>query len=181
MNAPWRIPLMVVAALLQIAAPVSLILRYENTLTQGKAFKVRCLPVDPEDVFRGRYLALHLQIDAAFPQEKPKYYGEGWLELTEGPDGFARVEAFHDLKEPQCARCLKGRGLPLLNQETEKVIPSFAPEVNRFYVDEQRARRVDQLFQRATREKTAWAVVRVKNGLAAIENIFIDGRSVNEL
>lgn len=180
MKPPWRILLLVAAALLQLAAPVSLIMSYENTLAQGKVFKVRCRPVDPEDAFRGRYLTLDLQIEAVSPAENPQH-GFGWLELMEGPDGFARVKAFHDLKGPRCEPCVKGRERFSFDPETERSIPSFHLEVTRFYLEEQRARRLDPLFAKAVRERTVWAVIRAKNGVAAIENVYIDGKPVGDL
>ena len=50
-------PLFIVVAVVQIAAPASMILRRERALDRGERFLFRTAPVDPYDAFRGRYVA----------------------------------------------------------------------------------------------------------------------------
>jgi uncharacterized membrane-anchored protein len=53
-----RLTLFVLFAVVSVAAPLSIIWKYENTLRHGTLYKFRTKPVDPYDAFRGRYVTL---------------------------------------------------------------------------------------------------------------------------
>jgi len=59
----WRLIVFVLVAFAQLAVPGSLIWKREHTLRQGNVWKFRTAPVDPVDVFRGRYVALHFEVE----------------------------------------------------------------------------------------------------------------------
>lgn len=84
----------------QLAAAVSMIVRHETALTRGTPFKIKVVPADPADPFRGRYLAVRAVLIAPVPEgpgaadqrRRLDSWGETvFVTLETGPDGFARV------------------------------------------------------------------------------------------
>ncbi|MCG8571283.1 MAG: GDYXXLXY domain-containing protein, partial [Spirochaetes bacterium] len=48
----------IILAIIQLAVPVNMIIQSEKALTLGDEFKIKVIPIDPYDIFRGRYLTL---------------------------------------------------------------------------------------------------------------------------
>lgn len=68
----------IVVCVAQLLAPVSMIYTHETTLASGKMFKFKTAPVDPADVFRGKYVALRFE-----DQEGHGETGVDWASLDE--------------------------------------------------------------------------------------------------
>jgi uncharacterized membrane-anchored protein len=92
-----RFILFVIFAVVSVAAPLSIIWKYENTLRYGKTYKFRTKPVDPYDAFRGRYVTLAFENDwLARPGDEKNHDRENIMYVRLGTDaeGFAKpVEA----------------------------------------------------------------------------------------
>ncbi len=87
-----RLWLFAAMALLQLAAPASMIYSREHTLAKGEEFKFRTAPVDPYDAFRGRYVALSFDDNqAALAPGVTAVFGQTvYATIEVGGDGFAK-------------------------------------------------------------------------------------------
>jgi uncharacterized membrane-anchored protein len=63
--------LFLAACALQLGVPAAMVLREEATLRGGAELRFRAGPVDPVDPFRGRYVALSLEIERERLPEAP--------------------------------------------------------------------------------------------------------------
>jgi len=101
-----KFALFVLFAVASVAAPLSIIWKYENTLRHGTQFKLRTKPVDPYDAFRGRYVSLAFEDDwveriqsgeNADADERGGARSSGsdflYVRLATGADGFAKPVA----------------------------------------------------------------------------------------
>lgn len=173
--------LLMLAALAQLAAPGWMIWTHERVLQQGHVFKLKTAPVDPYDAFRGRYVRL------SYEQETVKWTPGDWqsgepvyVQLTEGTDGFATVTKLSREKLPgdeTFVATLLWVGSRNTLQEIHLQFP-----FDRFYVEESKAPRIERDYREHSSRKTqdAYVTVRVHDGTAVIENLYIDNRPILE-
>ena len=55
--------LFIILAIIQLSIPAYMSLSREINLGKGTLYKIRTGPVDPYDIFRGRYVALSTRLD----------------------------------------------------------------------------------------------------------------------
>src|SRR3954471_20230923 len=98
----WRLIVLFLVALAQLAVPGSLIWKREQTLRRGSVWKFRTAPVDPVDAFRGRYIALEFEIEtheiAAAPTVED---GDPvFVTLRLDAEGFAEIDQVTTARPP---------------------------------------------------------------------------------
>ncbi len=176
-----RITLAALAALcaVQIALPARQILRWETVLARGEAFRFRTAPVDPADALRGRYVALAFETGTvAVPAADGERFEPGDRAcgtITVDSDGFARISAISRgvPSAPHVALRVgwqyDGGHRVVLPFDRYYLPEDVAPAAERAYRELARADRVD-----------AFVVVRVLDGDAAIEALYLGGVPVRE-
>ncbi len=167
-------------ALVQIALPAGRIRLYERTLRDGKAFKFRTAPVDPYDAFRGRYVALRFEAgDAAWSEKEPAGHDQTIFALVEiGADGFARFVSASP-NPPASGDYLKAKSGYGSNDKQVQVQVPF----DRFYMEEKLAPEAERVYREhsANRsERDAYAIVRIRDGLGVIEQVFVGDKPLSE-
>lgn len=182
----------------QLAAAGWSIARFESTLASGAAYRIRTIPVDPADAFRGRYVAVQPAITIAKPiaSDTERLLArllsgeEGYVLLTTGADGFAR--AAQVLAEPpaegdylKIARVWQQwnqAGQPGGGATSAGYTVAFS--FDRYYMNEAAAPEAQRRYADAMRRDAAseaWLAVRVKDGVGVIEGLFIDGVAIEEI
>jgi len=179
----------------QIWVPVSLIRTHERVLREGKAFKVRAHLVDPADPFRGRFVRLEFDLRTAPVSrgESAILSGKAWATLEEGPDGFARASAlFVDRPNVPVYVGVRARGYAggvvrsaERNAPRRRVVTGEVDldlPLDRYYMTERKA----PAAEKAIRERgesdrdDVWAILRVLDGVAVIEGLYVAGIPVEE-
>jgi uncharacterized membrane-anchored protein len=170
-----------ILSLVQVGAPLSMIARREGTLRTGTAYKFRTRPVDPYDAFRGRYVRLSFESTEArttnaaqFTRGQKVYVG-----VHEGTNGFAA------LGEATSTPPLEGAYIKTRvthRRSSQKKHINVLLPFDRFYMNEDDAPEAEIQFRRAGRreERTAYALVRVKSGMAVIEDLYIEDKPILE-
>lgn len=173
MNRAVILTIFVVVALLQLAAPGYTIWRQERTLALGQPFKFRTEPVDPYDAFRGRFVALGFR--DAYPRSLDDVTPEAgeivYTSLGVDVDGFAVLDAA-SASPPQDRPYLKTRWA----FDGRLILP-----FDRFYLDEFKASDAERAYRENARNDSAWLVVRVLDGNWAIEDLYLDGRRLQDV
>jgi uncharacterized membrane-anchored protein len=156
-----------------------MIWRQEQTLRTGHVFKFQTEPVDPIDAFRGRYVALRFRSERiplncfAEAQSHDRLYAqlaanpEGWAEIarlsrTPTPDSFAVTVQW------------------VADQEIHLTFP-----FDRYYLEEKQAPRAEEAYRANNRrndknQHSTYVTVRVLNGHAALENLYLDDLSIHD-
>ncbi len=169
-------------AVVQVYAPISMILMRERILREGEPFRFQTAPVDPFDPFQGRYVWLGYEEETA-----PIDSGEEWS-WDYGEKGFARVGTNSDgfaiftivtRDRPEEGPYLKVdiRG-PAENDEVRLSIP-----FDRYYMQETLAPEAELAYREHTfREKSdAYAVIRILDGEGVLESLYVAGRPIEEV
>jgi uncharacterized membrane-anchored protein len=171
-----RAILFVVVALIQIAAPGSVIWKRMQTLKNGRVWKFKTAPVDPVDAVRGRYIALRFAAEEVHQFDRMTSNQSGYAVLKEDKEGFAEIDHVS-------ATRVSGDDVLKVEpvnwwRDTQRVRFPF----DRFWVAEQNAVAADKAYAENSRKgnENAYATVRVRNGDAAIEELYIDDQPLRD-
>ncbi|HEX7518287.1 MAG TPA: GDYXXLXY domain-containing protein [Chthoniobacterales bacterium] len=169
----WRGLLFALVAFAQAAVPASMIWKREATLRHGRVWKFRTEPVDPVDAFRGRYIALNFEAER---EEIPKFGNlkrghSVYVALKENAEGFAEIDQISPSP-------LKGDNMIEAKVGWRRLSLPF----DKYWVTERDAPAAEAAYraQSARDKKNAYATVRVFNGDAAIEQLYLDGLPLGE-
>jgi uncharacterized membrane-anchored protein len=167
-------------ALAQMLVPAGMIARRESTLRHGRAYKFRTAPIDPYDAFRGRFVWL------GYDQHEARWNGQtevvprsrAYGLVEEGRDGFAVVREV--APQPprsgdyvQVEQVYRGWG-------TNSGVVNFRLPFDRYYMEETKAPTAEQAYRehsnrRGQTNHNTYAVVRIKDGDAVMEDLCVDG------
>jgi len=174
----------------QLAVPFTMIRSQETILREGKRFRFRTRPIDPADPFQGRYVRLGYRDDyISTPEgEKPdlNYREPIYAILETDEEGFARFSGWSHEK-PSEGHYLKTRYMGMkqewLGDSRTRIQKGIRVDIpfDRYYMDEAKAPRAEELTREATRSTNCWVNARVYDGKAVIEDVFAEGRSLRVL
>jgi uncharacterized membrane-anchored protein len=199
MSARLKIAVLAALSIAQLGAAAWSIARYETILSSGTPYRIRTAPVDPADAFRGRYVAVRPSITITPPiapemkelLDSIRYDSrKAYVRLAADAEGFARAAGIV-LEEPQDGDYLRITGTspvwtPRSDDPGKSDLTAYTLQFSfdRYYMNEAAAPEAERrYFQAAPRsaESRAWLAVRVKNGIAVIEGLFIDGVAIEEI
>jgi len=165
---------------LQLLVPYSMIAKREIVLRQGVAYKFKVAPVDPYDAFRGRYVALRTQenVVPVAPQMKVSYGQAVYALISVDEQGFARLTGI-SLQRPGGQSYLRAKVSS--SRYENKVHLNLL--LDRYYMEESAAPRAQELYRKHTAKadrKDSYILVRVKDGFAVIENLYVGGEKIED-
>ncbi len=175
---PFVLPAVFLA---QLGTPVFMIAQREKVLRRGAEFRFRVAPVDPYDAFRGRFVWIGGTSNRVTKADASTYArGERvYATVARGEDGFARF-ATVSRRRPDGHDWIRTRVEHASGREV-----AIDTTFHRFYMEESEAPAAEAAVRDASRRtatnRTAAVVVRVRDGLAVITDLEIDGRPVREV
>ncbi|MDH3626459.1 MAG: GDYXXLXY domain-containing protein [Acidobacteriota bacterium] len=174
------IALFAIAVIAQLAVPGWLLARHETVLRNGEAYRFECMPVDPVDLLRGRFVALRFsEMQADGIPDLDHGIDELFVTFETGEDGFAQVAgAFADPPEDSPhLKIGKYAWRSLANGEIHIDLP-----FDRFYMDENVAPEAEAAMRRRGRgAREAYLEVRILDGRAVPVELYINGKPASEL
>ena len=176
----WVLGVFFVVCLAQVAVPARMLWVREHTLQTGERFRFRCLPVDPVDALRGRYVALGFEAADAPPTHENLRFGQRVAVAVEtGPDGFARLGP-PSPGPPETGPWVRVRFAGSRVHDDGEISRVDLP-FDRFYMKETVAPEVEAALRDRSEERVeAWLAVRILDGLAVPEELYLDGLPVRE-
>jgi uncharacterized membrane-anchored protein len=168
-----RLIVFVLVAFAQLAVPGSLIWKREHTLRQGSVWKFRTAPVDPVDVFRGRYVALRFDVETQeiSPPPSASYSDKVFITLKANAEGFAEIDQLFATKPA-------GDDFIEAHLSGKTVVLPF----DKYWVTERDAPPAENAYRNLSRRgnQNAFVTVRVFRGDAAIEQLYLDNLPLAE-
>ena len=169
----WRLIVFVLVAFAQLAVPGSLIWKREHTLRQGNIWKFRTAPVDPVDVFRGRYVALRFDVETQEVSPPPNSNSGDtiFVTLKANAEGFAEIDQVLATK-PAGDDFMEAR---LLGK-------TITLPFDKYWVTERDAPAAETAYRNLSRRgnQNAYVSVRVFRGDAAIEQLYLDNQPLGD-
>jgi len=167
-----RLLIFVPLALIQLAVPGWMIHRQEQILQHGRVFKFQTAPVDPYDAFRGRFVALRFTAESDANKGRSDYSRHKlWVQFETDEKGFAKIRRVS--MEP-----LTGDDVLAVTSKWGGLHFPF----DRYYMDENTAPEAETAYRDNSRRnhENAYATVRILNGRAALEELYIDDKPIRE-
>lgn len=167
-----------VLCLIQLLIPVSMIYQHESTLSSGTMYKFKTAPVDPADVFRGKYVALRFDANEAHGET-----GIDWASTNEvyalietATDGFAHFPMVL-LEPPINADYLTVKVFRTQGSRIFLTLP-----FDRYYLPEDLAPQAEQAYREHSRtgNRDAYVTVVIKDGSGVISNLYISDKPILE-
>jgi uncharacterized membrane-anchored protein len=172
-----RLGIFVLAALAQLSVPAMMAWGRMQTLSHGRVWKFKTAPIDPEDAVRGRYVMLRFDAEDKYRQpEQLKSADSIYAILKEGADGFAEIDHLSSSPTPaDSAMKVEPGGFW---DEQQRVVFPF----RYFWVTEKNAPAAEAAYRENSRrgKENAFVTVRVRNGDAALEQLYIDDKPLTE-
>lgn len=166
------IVIFVFVALAQLAVPASVVWERGRTLAYGRVWKFKTEPIDPVDAIRGRYVALRLAAEKVPQSQEFTPGNQVYATLMEDADGFAHVEKISATRVTgdDVVRVKMG----YWSDNWQHVIFPF----DKLWVAEKIAPQAEQAYRDNSRrgKENAYVTVRVRNGDAALEQLYIDNQ-----
>jgi len=168
-----RLGIFILVALAQLSVPAMMAWGRVQTLSHGRVWKLKTAPVDPEDVIRGRYVALSFDAENAYRQhEQIKSIDSLYAILKEGADGFAMVDHLSLSADPGDS-AIKVEPGGFWDEQQRIVFP-----FRYFWVTEKNGPAAEKAYRDNSRrnQQNAFVTVRIRNGDAALEQLYIDNQ-----
>ena len=162
-----RLLIFIPLAVIQLAVPGWMIYRQEQVLQHGREFKFQTAPVDPTDAFRGRYVALQFAVASSSDDKTPD--GKVWVRFEADEKGFAKIQ--EESNAP-----LAGDDVVIAARRGGRLHFPF----DRYYMEEKAAPEAEAAYRDNSEHQNAYASVRILNGHAAIEELYIDNKPIRE-
>jgi uncharacterized membrane-anchored protein len=176
MNKKTTFLLFLAMSLIQLYVPASMIFQKENVLTSGTAFKFRTAPIDPNDPFRGKYIALNFsQNFIIMPKELDWQSGDPvYVTLTRDAEGYARIASVSKDK-PVDEEDYMAASVQYIARDSQSTVYIQYP-FDRFYMEETKAPLAEQAYNEAALDsaQVTYALVYVKKGEAVIQDVIIN-------
>jgi uncharacterized membrane-anchored protein len=172
-----RLIVFLLVALAQVSVPASMIWKRQRTLREGHLWKFRTAPVDPVDALRGRYLSLRFAAEEFPSKDSPlSRNGNVYVAFKEDADGFASVDRVSENRIPGDAVIRTDR-YGFYDGKAHVIFP-----FDKFWVSESDASAAEQAYAAHSRrgEVDAYVTVRIRNGDAGIEELYLGGQPLRE-
>ena len=175
-----RVALFLSVGLVQLAVPGWMIFEQEQTLRLCTEFIFQTEPVDPYDIFRGRYVALRFKAEDV-EQKAGADLSNGckvFVSVKNSPTGFAEVEriSLTPIKGDNVFQATVQNGWRSKNLHLNFPFHSY-------YMEETHAPAAEQAYRKANlrnSKQQTWAVVRLRHGNAALADLIIDGQPIRD-
>ena len=170
-------------AIAQILAPAKMIFDQEEILEKGTVYKFETAPIDPNDPFRGKYITLQYKANTF-----EVLNGEDWEKnesiyviLTQDVKGFAKIQSLSKVKPLESIDFVKAKINRSFFRKKNKIIVDYP--FNRYYMKETKAKNAENAYQEASKDnrKNAYSLVYVLNGETVLDDVIIDGKSINDV
>lgn len=168
------------AAIVQLYVPAAMIIEREHVLTDGRIYKFKTAPVDPNDPFRGKYIELNYAANNFRMQQKNNWERNEtvYVLISNSADGFAKIDTL--LKEqPAGGDFIKAK----VNYISFDSLLYVDYPFNKYYMEEGKAPAAEKVYTEYRRDTThkTYALVSVKDGDAVLKDVMIDETPIREM
>ncbi|MCG8579007.1 MAG: GDYXXLXY domain-containing protein [Bacteroidales bacterium] len=173
----------VLLALIQLFVPAKMIWDRENVIDKGTEYKFRTAPVDPSDPFRGKYITLNFKDDTFIVDDKADWSrGEPvYVYFATNKDGFAQIKAVTKEHLTDDVEYIRTKVRYITRDSTNTICVDYP--FDRYYMEETKAYDAEHAYiqSQADTASVTYAIVRVKNGDAVLQDVLINEIPIKDL
>ncbi len=179
--------------IVQLYVPVSMIRSSEEILEEGELLLFRTRPVDPYDPFRGKYVTLRYTDDRIYSNDTTwEKYDEVYVTFKSDTNGYSYPDSLY--REIPIERTYLKTTVKQAYGRQGRLNVYLNYSFTRLYMNENKALEAEKAFNEANRsnrrwwwrrdtteQKEAYGAVKIKDGNAVLENVYIDGMTLKEV
>lgn len=178
----FLLPLFIAMIAIQLYVPAQMIFGKEKVLQNGTAYKFRTAPVDPYDPFRGKYVALdyrNTRVTSNLPLEREQSV---YAIIENDEKGFAKIQSI-SLTKPNKGQDYFEAEVDRVNRSETSNSARLRFPFDRLYMEESKAYEAEKLHRQMRRDTShaTYALVKIKDGTAVLEDVYVDEKSLKEL
>ncbi|WP_341878016.1 GDYXXLXY domain-containing protein [Defluviitalea saccharophila] len=169
----------IVIAVIQLAIPLSMIIRREITLSRGEVYKFQVEPVDPYDPFRGRYVDVRLKNDALIVSKdfESRPGQKVFVTLDKDQKGYAKFAGIQ-LEKPKQGNYFATKILYSFEDDYGKQEIHVEIPFDRYYMEEKLAPKAEQVYREEI--DNAYLTIRFLKGFGVVEQLFINEMPIED-
>lgn len=158
-----------------------MIFNNEETISKGTEYKFKCMPIDPNDPFRGKYITLSYEVENTEYDQTigEEYFSDQVLYGTVdvGPDGFAIITHLYTSESDISEDYIAVRIVYVAQDHLKIDVP-----LDRFYMEEALAQPAEKLVQSQRRDTSiqVYALVSLLRGNPVLTDVYVDGDPIAE-
>lgn len=180
----WLLPAFMLVALVQLYVPAQMIWSREKILDTGTTFKFRTAPLDPNDPFRGKYVALQFR-NNSIPLTDERTWDMGdeiYVQVQPDNQGFARIKAIFKTKPETKFSYIKATVDYVTNEHGKRELFIRYP-FDRFYMEETVAPEAEKVYLESVQDtsRITYALVSIREGEAVLKDVKIDSLSLAQI
>ena len=177
------IPIFCLVVVAQLFVPVKMILDREDIIETGTVYKFKTAPVDPTDLFRGKYITLNFDADEFVVDSLEQWEDKKAVFVGLGVDtlGFAKIVSVSDERPSETLGYVEAERWYSNTVKNKPTIFLRYP-FDRFYMEESKAPKAEKAYRNVRQDstQTAYAIVCIKNGEAVLTDVMINDVSIKE-
>jgi len=183
--------LFLAVCLIQWFVPAKMIWDQEQLYKTGTAFKLRTVPVDPNDPFRGKYITLNYDINN-YLRESVEDLGleaeinvskrtKVYVTIKNDEEGFAQIVDL-STTPPTSPHYLTAQ-ISSYHKSADQYRIQLQYPFQKFFMEESKAPKAEELYRDALRhtDQQVYAIVNVDKGNAVLIDVQVDGTSIKDL
>ena len=174
----------VILALVQWVLPGKTIWEKDQVLRKGQLFKFQTEPVDPSDPFKGKYITLNFAESSFTDTLNRGLQGNDhvYVLLAKNPQGFAVIQNI-SAEEPKSTNAYVRAQVFYVSYGKDSITVHLNYPFDEFYMDEYKAPKAENIYRESNRDtaNTTYASVKILNGDAVIENVYINDVPIGQL
>lgn len=171
-----RLGLFLITCIIQLYIPFSMIRLQNNILQHGTSYKFRTAPIDPNDPFLGKYVRLYFNASEAIVDKNAEwgYDDEVFVTLDTDEAGFAKIKEVLRKTPDSSDDFVRARIRYIERDSVCKLFLDYS--FDKFYMEEFKAPEAEKVYMESRVDSTqiAYALIKVRNGKSAIENVYIN-------
>lgn len=173
-----------ILALIQWFIPGKLIWEKGQVLKKGQPFKFKTEPVDPSNPFKGKYITLNFRENSFTDTVHRNFRSDEtvYVILNQDSAGFVFIKNVSSEKPAHSNSFVKAN-VSYISEEKDSVTIHLNYPFDEFYMEEFKAPKAEEIYRESNRDttKVTYALVRILDGEAVLENVFIDSIPIGQM
>lgn len=173
----WIIITFLLTSVLQLIVIGKVIYDKESILKIGEVYKFDLAPVDPHDLFRGKYIDLRFNVDTKEAKPENTLIQDGFVVLGVDSLGFAKVVSVQETPPDE------GEDYIICDASCYNGTWNINFPFDRYYMEESKALPAEMMYRNARRrgaEMEAYALIAVHKGQGIIKSVMINDEPIEE-
>jgi uncharacterized membrane-anchored protein len=174
----------IIMVLVQLYIPANIVFRGERLIASGKEYKFKTEPVDPNDPFRGKYIALRFEANRyqIYDTVQWERNRDVYVTIENDADGYAKISDVTISQPDEGIDYIKAN-IDYSVKDNLRTTLFIKYPFNRYYMEETKSAEAEKIYRESLLDSTkiTFALVNIKQGSAVLTDVMVNGVSLKDL